>query len=484
MRLKPSIHGRWLIGTLLLTGCAVGPDYKKPDPVLPEKWSLARAKDTSLQQADEAVLSTWWESFHDSELSRLIGEGHSQNLDLKIAMTRIDSARSEQSANRAALFPKIGATADAARLSNLFPVGLPRGNNINYFLTGFDAIWEIDVFGRLRRKLEAAEAQTSASVEEYREAFLMLSAEIGRQYVSYRGLQQQAEILDQNLKLLVEISALSEGRYVHGLESRDTVEKYRALADSTAAELRATEARITTERHKIEALIGRKPDALKVRLGTTNPIPTTSERRLLTQPADTLRLRPDVRSAEFQLHSATAIQGAAIAELFPKISIAAFLGIRNSDLENLFKSSSFAWATGASVTQPIFNFGQIRAGIDLSDARQHDAYLQYEKTVLEALHEAETTLSEFVKEEQRKTHLVSVVRHLDEASRMAETRFKEGLGTRQDYLSSLVEANMERLQLLQSETTLATGLIAVFKAIGGAGQAPVELKEDPLRPWG
>lgn len=476
-------HSLLSISLASLLGCAVGPDYRRPDPVLPDKWSPARNPELKLEKSDEVLLRAWWESFHDPELSRLMEEGRQQNLDIKIALARIDAARSEQSATRASLFPKIGATGDVARLSNLFPVNLP-SNNLNYFLTGFDAIWEIDIFGRLHRKLEAARAQTAASAEEYREAFVILSAEIARQYVNYRSLQQQAQLLQKNLDLLNEISQLSEERFGTGLDSKDAVEKSKAQADTVSSELRQLEARIITTRQKIEALIGRKPDALKIRLGTLAPIPSADEKRLLTLPAETLRLRPDIRAAEFELESATATQGAAIAELFPKISVAGFLGIRNSDLENLFRSSSFAWASGASVTQPIFNFGQIRAGINLAEARQRDAYLNYEKAVLLALHETEGAFAELIKEDLRKNHLTSVVHHQDEVTRMAEIRLFKGLETRQTYLSSAIEANNAKTQLLESEATHTIRLISVFKALGGAGQIPVDIKEDPLRPWG
>lgn len=184
------------------------------------------------------------------------------------------------------------------------------------------------------------------------------------------------------------------------------------------------------------------------------------------------------------MQSATATQGAALAELFPKISIAAFLGLRNSDLENLFRSSSFAWASAASVSQPIFNFGQIRAGINLAEARQQEAFLQYEKTVLEALHETEISLAEFLKEERRLDHLKRSVAHLEASRQMAGVRFNNGLETRQDLLTQEINVNRERIRLIQSTASQTIRLIAVFKALGGAGQQPVDLKEEPLRPWG
>ena len=480
--MSPLFHWSLALSLLLSAGCAVGPDFRKPDPVLPDRWSPARDPANALRPADEKALALWWKSFEDPELDRLIEEAQGQNYDLRVAMTKIDQARSEQNANRAALFPRIGAVGDVARVSNLLPFNLPRGNNFNYFLTGFDAIWEVDLFGRLHRKLEAAKAQTAASAEEVRDAFVMLSAEIARYYANYRGLQQQALLLESNLKLLRESRWLADQRINDGLAPQDEGEKIQSLVESTQSDLQSVESELTTTRHRLEELIGKKPNALQIRLDARGKIPQSPERRLLTQPADAIRLRPDIRAAEFELESATATQGAAIAELFPKISIAAFLGLRNSDLENLFRSSSFAWATAASVSQPIFNFGQIRAGINLAEARQQEAYLRYEKTVLAALHETEISLSEFLKEEIRVDHLQKSVDHLENSRQMSEIRFKNGLETRQDLLSRAIDVNRERIRLMQSMTNRTIRLIAVFKALGGAGQQPIDLKEDPLRP--
>jgi outer membrane protein TolC len=207
-------------------------------------------------------------------------------------------------------------------------------------------------------------------------------------------------------------------------------------------------------------------------------------RALLTKPADTLRYRPDVRAAERHLAAATALQGAAFGELFPKISVAAFLGMQNSDLENLFRSSSFAWASGTAITQPIFNFGRIRAGIDLADARQQEAYFKYEKTVLTALHETETAMKQFLTEEQRKESLARSVSKLKAAQDQAALRYREGLATYLEVLDAERAVLAEELALAQSQAQTTTNLIALYKALGGAGQLEVKPVEEPIRPWG
>jgi len=196
-----------------------------------------------------------------------------QNLDLRIAITKIDQARSEQNANRAALFPRIGALGDVARIANLLPFNLPRGNNFNYFLSGFDAIWEIDLFGRLHRKLEAARAQTAASAEESREAFVLLSAEIGRQYMTYRGLQQEAEMLETILRLLKENALLAEHRIKNGLAPKDEAAQARSLVESTESQIRSIESELGATRHKLEELIGKNRTVLNSGLPPPNRFP-------------------------------------------------------------------------------------------------------------------------------------------------------------------------------------------------------------------
>lgn len=483
---SPARHALALLHLACLCSCMVGPDFKKPDPVLPDRWSVARDPEHTLKPVSGEELSTWWKGFNDPLLEHLIREAQRQNLDLRIAFSRIDQARAEQSATRSDLFPSVSGTGKVARVSNLLPFETPlMGDSFNYFLTGFDTFWEIDVFGRLRRKLEAAEAMTKASAEEHREAFIVLAAEIGRVYVHYRGLQHQEALLEERRKLLEESVRLHAERVNHGLETRDLLAQNESSAARVLAETRVVEADLVTSRHELEELVGKKPNALLGPLSRRTPLPKADVRRLLTQPAKTLELRPDVRAAELGLRAATARQGAALAELFPKVSIAAFIGLRNSDLENLFRSSSFAWATGSSISQPIFNFGQIRAGINLAEARQQEAYAAYEKTVISALHECESAMSEFLKAEKRREDLYRSVIALETAAHLADIRFEQGLETRQDSLKHWLGVNEEKARLIEAESAVSTRLIALYKAIGGGdGTLEAPILEDPLRPWG
>ena len=475
-----------VVAALLQSSCMVGPDFRKPDPILPKRWSATRQADVPLASASPDELARWWTQFKDPLLDRLIAEARQQNPDLQMAFARIDQARAEQSATRSDLYPTVSGTGKVAKVANLLPFETPlNGNSFNYFLTGFDTFWEIDVVGRLRRKLEAAEAETRGSAEEHRQAFIVLAAEIGRQYTLYRGQQhQQSRVLSQ-LKRLATVAELQQFRVDQGLDTSVELARTRAELDNLKAQQKGLAAELVTTRHDLEELIGKPPNALLAKLSPEGPIPSADAQRLLTTPALTLALRPDVRAAEQALQAATARQGAALAELFPKVSIAAFIGLRNSDLENLFRSSSFAWASGSSLSQPLFNFGQIRAGIHLADARQREALAAFEKTVNQALHECESAFSEYLQDLQRKTDVQAAVLALESAARLADERVQQGLETRQQALRAWLAVDEQRSRLIEIETSLAIRLIALYKAIGGGdGELEPPVLEEPLRPWG
>lgn len=469
-----------------LSGCAVGPDYVKPSTTTPEHWIAEKETATKLSPIQESDLETWWRTLEDPVLDELEQRGKAENLDLKVALTRIDQARAEKLANRASLFPQVGATAAGTYLDNVFPRQTSTGtqNQWGFLLTGLDAVWEIDLFGRLRRKLEASSALNESAAESYREAWVLLSSEIAKEYVSYRNLQSLLRITRANIKSQSHTLELTERLFDEGVGTRFDTAREKSLLNATEAEIPRLEGLLSESQHKIELLLATQPGSLRGLLEKEGSVPVPKDRRILVKPADTLRLRPDIREAERNLAAATATQGAAFAELFPKISVAAFMGVQNSDLENLFRSTAFSWASGSAIMQPIFNFGRIRAGIDLADSRQQEAYFQYEKTVLEALKETETSLRFLLKEEERRQHLEVSVQNLRESRRLAELRYREGVSNFLDVLDSERATYSEEIKLAQCRAQTTIYLIAVLKAMGGAGNLPVSQPDEPIRPWG
>jgi outer membrane protein, multidrug efflux system len=249
--------------------------------------------------------------------------------------------------------------------------------------------------------------------------------------------------------------------------TRHDVVRARAQTETTDAQIPALEARLVAALRQLEVLVGRQPGTLDAELNSTEAVPAAPGREILASPAEMIRRRPDLRVAERQLAAATAMQGAAIAELFPKISLSAFVGLRNTDIESLFKSAAFSYGTAANLLQPLLNFGRIRAGIDMADAKQQEAYLSYEKAVLEALQETETAMTRYLKEEIRRQTLARAVVDHQESVRLSQLRYQEGVSSFLDVLDAQRALFVVEIELARSEAETSTNLIAVYKALGG-----------------
>jgi NodT family efflux transporter outer membrane factor (OMF) lipoprotein len=464
-----------------LAGCTMGPDYRQISFAVPDFWQAESEAGPDLKPATSEQLRAWWKNFGDPELDRLMELALADNLDLKIALTRIDQARADRRSIRAELFPRIDISAGGQRHQNLSPI-YARGVRFNLFELGFDALWEVDLFGRLQRRLESATADLEAAQEEHAQALVTLTAELARAYVEYRNLQNQLRITRSNLEAQRQTLKLTERLFNEGVGTRHDVVRARAQAENTEAQVPALEAGVVAMLRQLEVLIGRQPGTLDGELKATAALPMALARQLLISPAETIRWRPDIHVAERRLAAATAMQGAAIAELFPKVSLSAFLGLRNTDIETLFKSAAFSYSTAANLLQPLLNFGRIQAGIDLAEAQQKEAYLAYEKAVLEALRETETSLTRYLKEEVRRQTLARAVADQRESVRLSELRYKEGVITFLDVLDAQRVLYAAEIELARSEAEASTNLIAFYKALGGgANAAPQTVAQETSR---
>ena len=438
---------------------------------MPAHWQASAAAQNSIVwSSTPETLKTWWKSFEDAGLDKLMDKALAGNLDVKMALARIDQARAERRGTRAELFPSVNATVGGQRQENPFP-GLAPGIKFNLFELGFDALWEIDLFGRQQRRLEAAAADLDGAREEYRQTLVILSAEVARNYIDYRSLQRQLLITRTNLESQRHTLSLTEKLFNEGVGTKHDVVRARAQTEATEARVPALEAGQIAHLRQLELLIGQQPGTLAAELNDSVPMPVAPAKQLLTSPAETIRSRPDIHVAERKLAAATAMQGAAIAELFPKISLSAFLGLRNTDLESLFKSAAFSYGTAANLVQPLLNFGKIQAGIDLAEAKQQEAYLGYQKTILDALRETETALTHYLKEEIRRQTLARAVADLQESVRLSQLRYKEGVTSFLDVLDAQRTLYVAEIELARSEADTSANLIAVYKALGGGANA-------------
>lgn len=403
-------------------------------------------------------------------MNRLIDQALSGNVEIKIAVARIDQARAERWIVRSALLPSANGTGGAQHNVNPFP-GFAPGIRFNLFELGFDALWEIDVFGGQRRRLEAASADLESATERHHQALVTLTADLARSYVEYRGVQNQLRITRANLDRQRRTLELTDKLFAEGVSTRYDLVRARAQTQSTEARLPTLESDLVAMSHQLEVLSGQPPGALSAELGEATAIPAAPGFELLISPVEILRHRPNLRAAERRLAAATALQGAATAELFPKISIAAFLGLRNTTLESLFRSAAFSTNMGATLLQPLFNFGRIRAGIDLTKAQQQEACLMYEKAVLEALHDVETALTRYLQEEVRRQALARSVADLRESVRLSQLRYQEDVSSLLDVLDAHRTLYTAETDLTQSKASVSTHMIALYTSLGGGAGA-------------
>ncbi len=447
-----------------IVSCTLGPDYQKVEPIVPKQWQAASAE--NLQTSKTIDLKKYWQSFGDAELNTLINKALKSNLDIKIALARVDQARSERRGVRAELFPTVNATGGVQRQNNPFP-GLAQGIKYNMFEMGFDALWEVDLYGRQQRRLESAVAEQEATNELHRQALVTLTSELARTYINYRSLQNQLRITHSNLNSQQHTLRLTGQLFSEGVSPRHDVVRAKAQVETTFAQIPALEANLIATLRQLDVLVGQQPGNLEMELNKNDKMPVIPSQVFLATPIATIQNRPDIKAAERQLAASTAMQGAAITEQFPKISISAFFGLRNTDIETLFKSSAFSYGTAANFVQPLLDFGRIQAGIELADAKQREAYLGYEKAILEALQETETTLTRYLKEEIRRQALARSITELQESVRLSELRYLEGVSTFLEVLDSQRDLYAVQIEMAISEAAAATYLIACYKSMGG-----------------
>ena len=469
----------WFPVVLMLTGCAVGPDFHRPETAVPGAWSgvgAESAQQTSIATPQPAELVAWWKAFEDPMLTSLVDRAIVSNLDLRQAEARIRQARATRGIVASGFWPEIDANANYNRSlsssasfgssgASLQPTLLPVANDM--FQAGLDAAWELDIFGGIRRGVEAAQADLQAAVEDRRNVLVSLVAEVGINYVGLRGFQQQILIARQNLEAQQHTAEITRKRYEAGFVSSLDPANANALVATTEAQIPVLESAAQAAIYSLGVLLGRPPAALAEELSSDKPIPTTPPEVPVGLPSDLIRRRPDIRRAEAQLHSATARIGVATADLFPKFSLTGSYGFLSTDFSSLANWSSRFYSYGPSVTWPIFTGGRIRWNIELQKAFREEDLAAYEQAILTALKDVETALVAYAKDQQRISSLNVAVENNFRAVDLSTKLYVAG---KSDYLNVLVaqrSLNSSQDALVQSTRSLATDLIALYKALGG-----------------
>ena len=374
---------------LALAACAVGPDYQTPDPKMPGDWS-EKGSDldpaTSRVTAQAAQVAEWWKAFQDPVLTSLVERAAQDNLDLRIAESRVREARGLRGVTAGALLPSVNAGAGYSRNRLSENVPLPgAGQQGNFYQAGFDAAWEIDVFGGNRRSIEAADADVDATVEARRDVLVTLLGEVGRNYLELRGLQAQLAIARQNLEAQKKTLELTQARFQAGRAAELDVVRAQAQVSTTASTIPVLESQRIQATHRLAVLLGRRPDALRGELVNAAAIPAPPPEVPVGLPSELLLRRPDLRRAERELAAATARIGVATAELYPKFSLTGFFALESVKASDFAKWGSRAWSVGPTIQWSLFQGGRIRARIEVENARQEQAAIVYEKSILVAL---------------------------------------------------------------------------------------------------
>ncbi|MFV0455912.1 MAG: efflux transporter outer membrane subunit [Pseudomonas sp.] len=450
---------------LTMAGCAVGPDYRAPQP---EPARIAHAEDSDYDRS--RFESAWWHQFEDPTLDALVVQALAENRELRIAYSRLRAARAIRDDDANDRFPTVtaGASADIGKAQQ--PGFTERRVNAERYDLGLDMAWELDLFGRIQRRLEASDAQAEAAEAELYQLQVSLIAELVDAYGQLRGAQLRERIARDNLANQRDSHELTEQLRDAGMGSELDVLRADARLAATEASLPQLQAQQTRARNRIATLLGQRADRLTVDL-SPRELPAIAKALPIGDPAQLLRRRPDIRAAERQLAAATANVGVATADLFPRVSLSGFLGFIAGRGSQIGSSAAEAWGVAPSISWAAFDLGSVRARLRGAEADADGALASYEQQVLLALEESENAFSDYARAQERLLSLLRQSTASRAAAQQAEIRYREGTV---DFLV-LLDAERERLAAedaqAQAEVELYRGVVALYKALGGGWQA-------------
>lgn len=471
---------------LILSGCsAVGPNYTKVEPDAPIKWhtELAGGLTTEVLQPD--TLARWWSILNDTELESLMERAVKGNLDLKNARASVRKARALRGVSRADLFPTLDASGSAT--SSRTSSSGSTGKEIKLYSAGFDAGWELDVFGGTRRAIEAAQADLEATQEELRDVLVSLLAEVALNYVEVRTYQSRLAVTEANIRSQEKAYELNRSRYHAGIIDDLAVQQSLYNLENTRSQIPTLQTGLEAAKNRLAVLLGKKPGEVHQELAEKKPIPTLPVTVAVGVPAETLRNRPDIRKAERNLAAQTARIGVATADLYPKFRLLGTIGLESISTGDFFESASRTWSIGPGISWSIFHGGAIRQNIEVRSAIQEQALIQYESAVLNAQEDVENVLIAYAKEQHRKEFLARATDAAKRAVLLARDRYQAGLVD----FSSVLIAQRSLLsfqdELAQSEGSVISNLVRLYKALGGGWKSlkpPATDKSDNLTKGG
>jgi multidrug efflux system outer membrane protein len=463
---QSAIRGFGILCLILIAGCKVGPNFQPPETPVPGEWVGPLPPAPTGPEQD---LASWWTVFADPLLTSLEDRALQSNLDLQLAQARIRQAR----AVRGIAVSGIGPLLNATGLFRRSQAPLARdtaGPTINQYLAGFDATWELDLFGGVRRNIEAAEADLEAFVEARRNVLVTLTAEIAVNYIDIRAFQEQIAIAQRNLKAQQHSADLTRQRFKGGFVSGLDVANADAQVATTAAQIPVLEQSLQQAIYSLSVLLAREPGALLPELTPAASIPAGPPAVPVGVPAELLRRRPDIRQAEALIHGATARIGVAVADLFPHITLSGALGTQGNRFSSLGDWANRFWSFGPSASWTLFNTGGTRSNIELQRALEEESLITYRQIVLTALQDVENALIASAKEQEHRDALVAAVTADRKAVQLATQLYTEGQTDFLNVLQAQGSLYLSENALALSTRTVSTNLVALYKALGGGWQ--------------
>lgn len=467
-----SLQARYTLclACVLVPGCvSVGPDYVPPRIAVPAQWASFGASDLGVDGADSALLTAWWDAFGDPLLSSLMLRARTGNRDLAQAEARIREARARRGIAQAERLPTVQSSAAATQRSSSEEAG--SGTTTRQYAAGFDANWELDLFGGRRRALEAASANLEASAYDLRDVLVSLCGEVALNYIDLRTFQARLAVAQSNLQAQSETHDIARWRQQAGLATQRDVEQARLNLEQTRALIPALQTGIAQSAHHIAVLLGQHPGTLQATLTPTRPIPVAPATVAIGVPAETLRRRPDVQRAERQLAAQTAQIGVATAALYPNFSLAGSIGLESLLARRLITASAVTSSLGASMGWTMFDAGRVRQNIAVQTALQEQALGRYEAAVLTALQDVENALTAHAAEQQRHAALTVAADAARNAATLAQQQYAAGLVDFQIVLDAQRSLLSLQDQLAASQGTVAANLVRLYKALGGGWTA-------------
>jgi multidrug efflux system outer membrane protein len=467
MRRLASAFAAGAVGTLV-SACAVGPNYVQPETHSEPVFAAAEPGVYSSQQSTVR----FWEAFGDPTLDQLIGDALAANHDLRIALAHLEETRAVHRLSRFDLFPTVTASGSYTReeLPPAQSFGTGRSFEQSYYEAGFDASWELDFFGRVRRNVEAARAEAQGAAASLEDAQVSVTAEVARVYFELRGQQGELAVARRNVENQTSTLDLTRKQLDAGRGTEFDTSRAQAQLSTTRATIAPLEAAIARSMHRLAVLTGREPTALTALLAPERELPALPQIVAVDDPATLLRRRPDIRVAERALAASTARIGVEVADLFPRVTFNGSFGYAAGAPAQLGEAGTRAYTFGPAITWAAFDLGRVHARIQGARADSEGALAGYEKTVLGALEETENALVTHARSRDRLAQMSEAARESRTAAQIAHRRFEGGMSSFLEVLDAERTQLEAEDQLAQSRTDTATSLIAVYKALGGAWQ--------------